>query len=110
MDRNRVNRFSVGSQSFDDEYLKKPDRNHNTKQVSELLGYLKEKKVNYSVDLLLGVPEATSKREILKEIDSFVDFNPNHFSVYILKTRKNYPHFDYMPDDESVRDEYPQGL
>ena len=45
-----VNRFSVGVQTYDADYLKIMDRAHNIEQVDELLSYLQKKQLNYSIE------------------------------------------------------------
>ena len=100
-----VNRFSVGVQTFDENLLKIMDRVHTMSDIIDLLTILKNKKCNYSIDLMLGLPESQD-RNIKLEIDQLVEFNPSHFSVYILKARKNYLHYSNLPEDEFIRTEY----
>lgn len=101
-----VNRFSIGVQSFDDEYLKVLDREHNKSDVIETLNYLESINANYSVDLMLGLPKLDNARDIQREILDLISYGPSHFSVYILKCRKNYPNFEILPDEDEVADEY----
>lgn len=102
-----VNRFSVGVQSFDDDYLKILDRAHDKSEVYELISYLKEKDANFSIDLMLGIPTVKDMdRNVIREIDELVKYNPSHFSIYILKCRSNYAHLSKLPQDDSVADEY----
>lgn len=100
-----VNRFSIGSQAFSENYIKLMDRTHSLNDVEKTIKYFSERKLNYSVDLMLGLPKSED-RNILKELDGILKYEPNHFSVYILKTRKNYPHNKNLPNDEFIRDEY----
>lgn len=101
-----VNRFSIGVQSFDEDYLKILDREHDTSEVVETLSYLKSINANFSIDLMLGLPKLDKPRDLEKEIKSLIQYNPSHFSVYILKCRKNYPHIEKTPTDDEVADEY----
>lgn len=102
-----VNRVSVGAQSFDSKFTEIMDRNHNRDDIILLLDYLENKKINYSVDLMLGLPNSKIlKRDIEKEIIELNQFSPSHFSVYILKTRKNYPLNENLPDDSYIENEY----
>lgn len=102
-----VNRFSIGAQSFDPQFIRIMDRQHNQLQIVELLTFLNSIEANYSIDLMLGLPESKElKRDIEKELLSFIEFNPSHFSVYILKTRKNYPHNNSLPDEDYIEAEY----
>ncbi len=102
-----VNRFSIGAQSFDDQFLKLMDRRHNRREIIKLLEFLKSKNANYSIDLMLGLPKSDIEgRNVLKELEELMKFNPTHFSVYILKTRSNYPLNSMLPDEDFVSDEY----
>jgi oxygen-independent coproporphyrinogen-3 oxidase len=99
-----VNRFSLGLQAFDNEVLKKLDRKHNVESVVETLDFFNKRNANFSLDFLIGVP--VENRNVLEEIKRALDFNPAHFSIYILQARKNYPHYDELPEDDKIRDEY----
>ncbi|MCT4642239.1 MAG: radical SAM protein [Bacteriovoracaceae bacterium] len=102
-----VNRVSVGAQSYDPYFLKMADRSHSIEDIDKLLEFLKNKNVNFSVDLLLGLPNKEKiKRDVVGEIERLASFNPSHFSVYILKTRSNYSYKDYLPKDEVIEKEY----
>lgn len=103
-----VNRFSIGAQSFNDNYLKTMDRNHNSEQIRQLLSYLKSIEANYSVDIMLGLPSYDESRDIHAEVLDFITYQPSHFSVYILKTRSNYIHKNNLPDDDDTALEYSQ--
>ena len=100
-----VNRFSVGLQAYDSELLKLMDRKHTLDQAHELFDFFKMNEINFSVDLMIGLP-SEKPRDLKLEIDSLIEAGASHFSVYILKTRKNYVHSDKMPEDDRVREEY----
>lgn len=100
-----VNRFSIGVQAFSSDYLTVMDRTHTLSNVEKTIKYFSERKLNFSVDLMLGLPNV-SARNLRQELDDLLKYSPNHFSVYILKTRKNYPHNRLIPNDEVVRSEY----
>lgn len=102
-----VNRFSIGIQSFNKDYIEILDREHNMQEANALLEYMRDQQFNYSIDLMLGLPKIPhKKRNILQEIDELIQFNPSHFSVYILKTRSNYPHREKLPEEDEISDEY----
>ena len=100
-----VNRFSVGVQSLNELILKKLDRIHSIDDVYKTLELLRSLEVNYSVDFMLGLP-AFEKRDLFKEVDEIVKFNPSHISSYILTVNKNYKHYDNLPDEDFVANEY----
>jgi oxygen-independent coproporphyrinogen III oxidase len=101
-----VNRYSVGTQSFDPEYLKVLDRAHSRDETITLLERLKGK--NFSVDFLLGSPKANQNRDILKELDELLSFEPKHLSLYILQPAAGYKLKALIPNDEIVSGEYLQ--
>jgi oxygen-independent coproporphyrinogen-3 oxidase len=102
-----VNRISVGIQSFNEKFLKIMDREHTMQEAKELLNFLKARNVNFSVDLMLGLPNSKAmSRDVLSEIVELMTYEPSHFSVYILKTRSNYAHKDDLPDEDYISDEY----
>lgn len=102
-----VNRFSIGSQAFTDRLIKTMDRTHCLADVEKTLKYFSERKLNFSVDLMLGLPHS-EKREIRTELEKILEYNPPHLSLYILKTRSNYPLNSFLPEDETIRGEYLQ--
>ena len=102
-----VNRYSIGLQSLNSDFIEIMDRSHDVGESLKTLKYFKDAGCNYSVDLMLGLPYSVErKRKIREEIDMAMDYRPSHFSVYILKTRKNYPHNDVLPDDTFTSEEY----
>jgi len=102
-----VNRLSIGTQSLDERFLKVLDRAHSLEESFLLLEKAKSSGLNFSFDFLLGVPHSVSyKRNVLKELEAFLAFNPHHVSLYILNARSKYPLTEFMPDDEYIAKEY----
>jgi oxygen-independent coproporphyrinogen-3 oxidase len=103
-----VNRFSVGLQSLDQDYIKALDRVHSLDDAMSTLKFFNENDYNFSVDFMLGLPElpGSSKRNIIKELDEIMSYDPNHISLYILTTKKNYIHKELLPADEMISKEY----
>jgi len=102
-----VNRFSIGIQAFDENFKNYLDRAHTMEEAKELLKFMEVNKLNFSVDLMLGLPfSEVETRNIDREIEQLVKYNPSHFSVYILKTRANYKHKDSLPTDDYTAIEY----
>lgn len=100
-----VNRFSIGLQAYSNPLLKLMDRKHTISEANKLFKYLKSKSANFSVDLMIGLP-TDKPRDLVSEIETIIQFGASHFSVYILKNRKNYIHAEKMPEDERVRSDY----
>jgi oxygen-independent coproporphyrinogen-3 oxidase len=102
-----VNRFSIGIQTFDNQFLTVMDREHTMEEAVKLLKFMRDRELNYSIDLMLGLPDSSlNYRNIDMEISKLIHYNPSHFSVYILKTRSNYVHREGLPGDEYISNEY----
>ncbi len=79
----RVNRLSIGIQSFFDEDLTLMNRAHNAKQAKASLLEATELFDNISIDLIYGIPKADNKRW-KKNIKTALSFNIPHISSYAL--------------------------
>lgn len=102
-----VNRFSVGVQSFQNDFLAVLDRIHRKKDIQKTLKALQKKNVDYSVDFMIGLPYSVSyRRDIIDELNEILDFEPSHISLYILTVPGHYKHFKKLPDEEFIRNEY----
>jgi oxygen-independent coproporphyrinogen III oxidase len=102
-----VNRFSLGTQSLDSRFTKILDRVHSIDEVFETLNYFKEHGDNFSVDFMLGLPNSAEwQRDIQRELEEIMVFDPSHLSLYILTVGKHYLHFNSLPDDEWIANEY----
>lgn len=102
-----VNRFSIGVQALREDYLKILDRFHSLEDVYKSLDLLQKSKVNYSVDFMLGLPQSRDlKRNIIEELKAVLKYEPQHFSIYILTVKNQYPHFKNLPDEEFLEEEY----
>ena len=102
-----VNRYSVGIQSLNPFFLKILDRIHSRQDALTLIEKLAQEKTNYSVDFILGLPYSQDqKRDICSELAEVLKFHPNHISMYILSVDKNYLHFNSLPEEEWIVDEY----
>lgn len=80
---NGVSRISMGVQSLNDRELKAVNRRHNSATAIRSLQLLKESGLDFSTDLIYGLPEQT--QQTWKEsIDGILSYNPGHFSAYLL--------------------------
>lgn len=78
-----INRFSVGAQTFDDSLLKSVRREHDALQTLETLHLLQSYGVNYSVDVLFGLPNQT-KDGLRRDVQTVLQERPHHVSPYCL--------------------------
>ena len=102
-----VNRYSLGIQSLDGTLSKYLDRVHSIADVYATLEFFYRKKVNFSVDFMLGLPFSKElSRDVINELERALKFNPSHFSVYILTVKNNYTHFKQLPAEEWIEKEY----
>lgn len=85
-----VNRFSVGAQTFDEKLLQATGRKHSTKDTLETLELLARRGVNYSFDILFGLPGQTVE-DVKKDILRSLEFQPFHISAYNLTVPSGHP-------------------
>ena len=85
-----VNRYSVGVQSFRDSQLNSCGREHTSTETRKDLDLLKKRNLNFSVDLLFGLPHQDIS-EIDWELDQFLSYEPSHISAYNLTIPKGHP-------------------
>lgn len=102
-----VNRYSLGIQSLNDQIIKYLDRVHSIDDVYTTLEYFNKNQKNFSVDFMLGLPHSEElKRSVIDELTLALNYNPSHFSVYILTVKDNYKHFKSLPGEEWIEREY----
>ena len=99
-----INRYSVGTQSFDPHHLAVLDRAHSLDDTKVLLERLRGE--NFSVDFLLGAPEKNHQRNVIRELEELLSFGPKHLSLYILQPAAGYKLKALIPDDEVTSREY----
>lgn len=95
-----VNRFSVGSQTFDDTLLKNIGRKHSAQETHDTLSLLNKYSVNFSMDLLFALPRQTLET-LKKDIQSSLQFNPKHVSTYYLNVPDQHSLSRGRPDDDT---------
>ncbi|MFZ4712722.1 MAG: coproporphyrinogen-III oxidase family protein [Bacteriovoracaceae bacterium] len=102
-----VNRFSIGVQSYREDFLKILDRVHDLSEVKKTLQYFSNIGVNYSIDLMLGLPHSEElKRDVIEELKALLNYGPSHFSVYILTVKPQYKHYSHLPSESYIENEY----
>ncbi len=97
------NRFSVGAQTFDDGLLKKVRREHTSAQTRDTLAFLKSYSVNYSFDLLFGLPTQTLEG-LQRDLEVVLEFRPQHISPYCLTVPESNPLWQGRPSDDTQVD------
>ena len=86
-----INRLSIGLQSTKDNLLKLIGRIHNFEEF--LNTYKQARKVgfeNINVDLMIGLPTQTIQ-DIKESLETIVELNPEHISVYSLIVEEGTP-------------------
>ena len=85
-----VTRFSVGAQTFDEEMLKVTGRKHSVTDTIATLKVLAARKVNYSFDLLFGLP-GQKLAGVERDVAKALEFSPSHLSAYNLTVPLKHP-------------------
>ena len=86
---NKVNRISIGIQSFDEKKLKFMERDHSFAEAVEKMQLLRSKGFdNINIDLIYGIPGETLK-DLKKDLDLILKLNPDHISTYSLIIEDN---------------------
>lgn len=78
-----INRISIGIQSFDGNQLAEIRRRHSPDASLSALSHLSASGINYSADLIYGLP-GQSYESWMNQLNVLLDFNPPHFSAYLL--------------------------
>ena len=79
----KINRLSIGVQSFFNQDLKLMNRAHNAKEAVESLTLSRKRFPNSSLDLIYGIPEMSNARWE-ENIDKALALNTPHISAYAL--------------------------
>ena len=81
--KSRINRLSIGIQSFLERDLKLMNRAHNAEEAKKSLSLATQHFKNISVDLIYGIP-GLSNEEWKKNIENALSFRIPHISSYAL--------------------------
>lgn len=85
-----INRFSVGAQTFDERHLKVTGRKHSVQETRDTLELLKSHAVNFSFDLLFGLPGQTLE-DVRRDVKMAIAYGPSHLSAYCLTVPEKHP-------------------
>ncbi len=83
LSKTKINRLSIGVQSFIERDLKFMNRAHNSQQAIDCLRFATNFFDNLSVDLIYGIPNL-SNNEWKQNIQTAIDFGIPHLSSYAL--------------------------
>jgi oxygen-independent coproporphyrinogen-3 oxidase len=87
--KNKVNRLSIGIQSFNQEKLKHMGRSHTFKEAEEKILLCRSKGIkNINVDFIYGFNFETIKM-LKKDLKLFLKLKPDHISTYSLMIEEN---------------------
>lgn len=85
---NKVNRLSIGIESFNNEYLKYLGRNYDSNIIKEKILLSKKYFDNINVDLIYALKDETLS-DLEKDIDEILKLNVEHISCYSLMIERN---------------------
>lgn len=112
LSNNRINRLSIGIQSFFEDDLKMMNRAHNSEEAKECLEFATQYFDNISVDLIYGIPEM-SNAKWLQNIETALSFNIPHISSYALTVEPKTALHSFIqkgiipqPDDEVAQEHF----
>lgn len=83
LSKNKINRLSIGIQSFFEEDLKLMNRAHNAQEAKKCLEIATKYFDNITADLIYGIPGLTNEKW-LQNIHALLDLNIPHISSYAL--------------------------
>ncbi|MDP2161839.1 MAG: radical SAM family heme chaperone HemW [Flavobacterium sp.] len=83
LSNNRINRLSIGIQSFFEDDLKMMNRAHNADEAKNCLEEATKHFDNISLDLIYGIPGMSNKKWI-QNIETALSFGIPHISSYAL--------------------------
>lgn len=109
---NRINRLSIGIQSFFEDDLKLMNRAHNSDEAKKSLEIATKYFDNISIDLIYGVP-GMSNEKWLENIETALSFNVPHISSYALTVEPKTALHTFIqkgiippPDDEVAQEHF----
>ncbi|MCK5831466.1 MAG: radical SAM family heme chaperone HemW [Methylococcales bacterium] len=84
-----INRLSIGIQSFNNVQLKRLGRIHSAEEAITAVEIARKAGFkNINLDLMFGLPDQ-SNQNMLNDIQTAIDLNPNHISFYQLTLEPN---------------------
>jgi len=106
LSNNRINRLSIGIQSFFEDDLKMMNRAHNSEEARACLEFATQYFDNITIDLIYGIPEMSNEKW-LQNIETALSFGIPHISSYALTVEPKTALHNFIqkgiipqPDDE----------
>ena len=81
--KNKVNRLSIGIQTFNEKYSKVLNRNINKKEILNKVFLAKKYFDNINLDLMYALPNETLN-ELESDLKEYIKLNVKHISIYSL--------------------------
>jgi oxygen-independent coproporphyrinogen-3 oxidase len=102
LSRNRVNRVSIGAQSFHGRLLSVLERRAGPDDVRRAVHHVRDVKIdNISLDLIYGIP-GQSSADLARDLDEAFALGPQHLSCYELEAKPG-TRFTHTFGDELAR-------
>ena len=112
LSKNKVNRLSIGIQSFFEDDLKLMNRAHNAEEAKKSLETATQYFDNISIDLIYGVPNMSNEKW-LQNIETALSFGVPHISSYALTVEPKTALHSFIqkgiipqPDDEVAQEHF----
>ena len=112
LSNNKINRLSIGIQSFFEDDLQLMNRAHNSAEAKKCLEFATQYFDNISVDLIYGIPGMSNKKW-LHNIETALSFNISHISSYALTVEPKTALHTFIqkgiipqPDDEVAQEHF----
>lgn len=112
LSKNKVNRLSIGIQSFFEDDLKMMNRAHNSEEAKKCLEIATQYFDNISIDLIYGIPEMSNEKW-LQNIETALSFGVPHISSYALTVEPKTALHSFIqkgiipqPDDEVAQEHF----
>ena len=112
LSQNKINRLSIGIQSFFEDDLKLMNRAHNSEEAKKCLEIATQFFDNISIDLIYGVPNMSNEKW-LQNIETALSFNVPHISSYALTVEPKTALHSFIqkgiippPDDEVAQEHF----
>ena len=85
---NKINRISIGIQTFNDKYLKYLNRSYTSNIIQDKIDLVKKYFDNINIDLIYGINNQTLE-ELKDDLDKFKKLDITHISCYSLMIENN---------------------